>query len=129
MSPISDDIEYRIDFADVFQGVVIEVDKLLYVEAQNPLTAASAPCDDDIPANLTRANCSPSNRLRPPYRARGHSASLKTAVIEESLPCSYLFELQYATLKANGHGVSPIIGLELSDDVPYMEIDRRFGNS
>jgi hypothetical protein len=55
--------------------------------------------------------------------------SLKTAVIEEALPCSYLFELQYATLKANGHGVSSIIGLELSDDVPYMEIDRRFGNS
>jgi hypothetical protein len=40
-----------------------------------------------------------------------------------------LFEFQEATLKADGHGVGPIIGLEFFDDVPDMEIDRRFGNS
>jgi hypothetical protein len=41
----------------------------------------------------------------------------------------YLFELQEATLKADGYGVGPIICLELFDDVPDMEIDCRFGNS
>jgi hypothetical protein len=39
-----------------------------------------------------------------------------------------LFEFQEATSKANGHGVGPVICLELFDDVPDMEIDRRFGN-
>jgi hypothetical protein len=40
-----------------------------------------------------------------------------------------LFELQEATSKADGHRVSPVICLELVDDVPDMEIDRRFGTS
>ena len=40
-----------------------------------------------------------------------------------------LFEFQEATSKADGHGVGPVICLELFDDVPDMEIDRRFGNS
>ena len=39
-----------------------------------------------------------------------------------------LFEFQEATSKANGHGVGSVICLELFDDVPDMEIDRRFGN-
>jgi hypothetical protein len=42
---------------------------------------------------------------------------------------SCLFELQEATSKADGHGVGSVICLELFDDVPDMEIDRRFGNS
>ena len=42
---------------------------------------------------------------------------------------SLLFELQEATSKADGHGVGPIICLELFDDVPDMEIDRRYTNS
>jgi hypothetical protein len=37
--------------------------------------------------------------------------------------------MQEATSKANGHGVSPIICLELFNDIPNMEIDRRFANS
>jgi hypothetical protein len=41
----------------------------------------------------------------------------------------YLFEFQEATSKAYGHGVRPVICLELVDDVPDMEIDRRFRNS
>ena len=42
---------------------------------------------------------------------------------------SCLFELQETTSKADGHGVSPVICLELVDDVPDMEINRRFANS
>jgi hypothetical protein len=42
---------------------------------------------------------------------------------------SCLFEFQQTTSKADGHGVSPIIGLELFDDVPDMEIDRRFADA
>src|SRR4051812_32720648 len=39
----ADDIENQIDFADVFQGVVVEVDKLLCAEVESRLAAASAP--------------------------------------------------------------------------------------
>src|SRR5262252_8345502 len=35
----ADDIENQIDFADVFQGVVIEVDELLSAEVESRLTA------------------------------------------------------------------------------------------
>ena len=42
---------------------------------------------------------------------------------------SYLFELQEATSKADGHGVGPVICLELFDDIPDMKIDRRFGDT
>jgi hypothetical protein len=42
---------------------------------------------------------------------------------------SCLFELQEATSKADRYGVGPIICLELVDDVPDMETDRRFANS
>src|SRR5262247_1800247 len=50
----ADDIENQIDFADVFQGVVIEVDELLCAEVESRLTAASAPGADDVRADLTR---------------------------------------------------------------------------
>src|SRR5205809_1410850 len=49
----ADDIENQIDFADVFQGVVIEVDELLCAEVESRLTAASAPGADDVRADLT----------------------------------------------------------------------------
>src|SRR3954465_13857225 len=39
----ADDIENQIDFADVFQGVVVEVDELLCAEVESRLAAASAP--------------------------------------------------------------------------------------
>src|SRR5262247_4148226 len=50
----ADDIENQIDFADVFQGVVIEVDELLCAEVESRLTAASAPGADDVRAGLMR---------------------------------------------------------------------------
>src|SRR5215467_8021939 len=49
----ADDIENQIEFADVFQGVVIEIDELLRAEVESPLTAASAPSADDVRAGLT----------------------------------------------------------------------------
>jgi hypothetical protein len=42
---------------------------------------------------------------------------------------SRLFELEEAASKADGHGVGSVICLELFDNVPDMEIDRRFANS
>src|SRR5262249_29461735 len=39
----ADDIENQIDFADIFHGVVIEVDELLCAEVESCLTAGSAP--------------------------------------------------------------------------------------
>src|SRR5262244_1380629 len=49
----ADDIENQIDFADVFQGFVIEVDELLCAEVESRLTAARAPGADDVRAGLT----------------------------------------------------------------------------
>src|SRR5947207_2654327 len=49
----ADDIENQIDFTDVLQGVVIEVDQLLCAELESRLTAASAPGADDVRAGLT----------------------------------------------------------------------------
>src|SRR5258708_34365734 len=72
----ADDIENQIDPADVFQGVVIEVDELLCAEVESRLTHASAPGADDICAGLTcelprhRAHCTgataPQAALPPP---------------------------------------------------------------
>src|ERR1051325_7598723 len=44
----AEDIENQIDFADVFQGVVIEVEELLCSEVESRLTASSVPCADDV---------------------------------------------------------------------------------
>src|SRR5262245_894805 len=49
----ADDIDNQLDLADVFQGVVIEVDELLCAEVESRLTAASAPGADDVRAGLT----------------------------------------------------------------------------
>src|SRR5438876_6298500 len=49
----AEDIENQIDFADVFQGVVIELDELLCSEVESRLTAAGAPGADDVRAGLT----------------------------------------------------------------------------
>src|SRR5207249_5816743 len=49
----ADDIENQIDLADVFQGVVIEVDEFLCAEVESHLTAGSAPGPDDVRAGLT----------------------------------------------------------------------------
>src|SRR5246500_1770523 len=82
----ADDIENQIDFADVFQGVVIEVDELLCAEVESRLTAASAPGADDIRAGLT---CELA-RHRTDYAGRTvHEDALprvKAAVLEQPLP-------------------------------------------
>src|ERR1700752_4776351 len=44
----AEDIENQIDLADVFQGVVIEVDELLCAEVESRLTGGSAPGADDV---------------------------------------------------------------------------------
>src|SRR5215813_11002519 len=48
----AEDIENQIDFADVFQGVVIEVDELLRAEVESRLTGSSPPGADDVRAGL-----------------------------------------------------------------------------
>src|SRR5215813_9792858 len=49
----AEDIENQIDFADVFQGVFIEVDELLSAEVESRLTRGGAPGADDVRAGLT----------------------------------------------------------------------------
>src|SRR5258707_9181484 len=82
----ANDIENQIDFADVFQGVVIEVDELLCAEVESRLTAASAPGADDVRPGLT---CELA-RHRTDYAGRAvHEDALpplKAAVLEQPLP-------------------------------------------
>src|SRR5262250_1191938 len=82
----TEDIENQIDFADVFQGVVIKVDELLCAEVQSRLTASSAPGADDVRAGLT---CELA-RHRTDYAGRTvHEDALprvKPAVLEQPLP-------------------------------------------
>src|SRR6516225_7004604 len=82
----ADDIENQIDFADVFQGVVVYVDELLCAEVESRLTAASAPGADDVRAGLT---CELA-RHRTDYAGRTvHEDALpctKAAVLEQPLP-------------------------------------------
>src|ERR1043165_21082 len=47
-------IKNQIDPADIFPGVVIEVDELLRAEIESRLTVWGAPGADDIGAGLTR---------------------------------------------------------------------------
>ena len=66
----ADDIEHQIDAADVFQGVVLEVDELLRAEVERLLTVGGASGADDVGAGLIVRVASPSTRLRRPRRAR-----------------------------------------------------------
>ena len=50
----ADDIKHQIDSADVFQGVVLEVDELLRAEVERLLTVGRASGADDIRASLAR---------------------------------------------------------------------------
>src|SRR5690242_5089782 len=50
----ADDIENQIDFADVFQRVVLKVDELLSAEVERLLTVGSASGADDVRTELTR---------------------------------------------------------------------------
>src|SRR6266550_9385646 len=82
----ADDIEDQIDFADVFQGVVIEVDELLRAEVERRLTPAGTPGADDVRAGLTRELA----RHRTDYTGRTvHEDALprlKAAMLEQPLP-------------------------------------------
>ena len=82
----AEDIENQIDPADIFQGVVIEVDELLCTEVESRLTAGGAPGADDVRASLTREL----GRHRTDYSGRAvYEDSLprmKAAVLEQSLP-------------------------------------------
>src|SRR5262249_61156233 len=49
----AEDIKTQIAPADIFQGVVLEVDELLRAEVERLLTAGSAPGADDVGAGLT----------------------------------------------------------------------------
>src|SRR5499427_1470649 len=84
----AEDIEHQIDPADIFQGVVIEVDELLCAEVESRLTAGSAPGADDVRAGLT---CE-LGRHRTDYAGRAvHEDALprtKAAVLEQPLPRS-----------------------------------------
>jgi hypothetical protein len=50
----TDDIENQIDSADVFQGVVVEVDELLRAEVERLLAVSGATGGDDVGAELSR---------------------------------------------------------------------------
>src|SRR5215467_5699961 len=84
----AEDIEHQIDSADVFQGVVLEVDELLGAEVEHLLTVGSASRTDDVGAGLTcelgyhRTDCA--------GRAVHEDAlpRVKVAVLEQSLPRS-----------------------------------------
>src|SRR5499425_1841007 len=82
----AEDIENQIDSADIFQGVVLEVDELLRAEVERRLTTGSAPGADDVGAGLTcELGCH-----RTDYAGRTvHQDALprlKAAVLEQPLP-------------------------------------------
>ena len=82
----ADDIENQMDFADVFEVVVVEVDEPLRAEVERLLTVGGASGADDVGAELTcerrhhRTDCA--------GRAVHEDAlpRLKVAVLEQSLP-------------------------------------------
>ena len=82
----AEDIENQIDSADIFQGVVLEVDELLRAEVERRLTVGSAPGADDVGAGLS---CELGHH-RTDYAGRAvHEDALarpKAAVLEQSLP-------------------------------------------
>src|SRR5436190_9351625 len=82
----AEDIENQIDPADIFQGVVIEVDELLCAEVESRLTAASAPSADDVRAGLT---CQLARHRTDHAGCTVHEDTLprvKAAVLEQPLP-------------------------------------------
>src|SRR5215475_4748889 len=82
----TDDIEHQIDAADVFQGVVVEVDELLRAEVERLLTVGRASGADDVGAGLARELRD--HRTDCAGRAVREDAlpRLKAAVLEQSLP-------------------------------------------
>jgi hypothetical protein len=95
----ADDIENQIDSADVFQGVVVEVDELLRTEVEHLLAVGSATGAEYAAAELT---CE--LRHHRPDCAGGavHEHTLprlKATVYEQPLPCR-----QSRNWQARAHG-------------------------
>src|ERR687888_2758321 len=86
MEAPADDVEDQIDVADVFQGVVVEVDKLPRAEVERLLTVGGASGADDVGAGRTcelrhhRPDCA-GRAVRDYALPRP-----KAAVLEKSLP-------------------------------------------
>src|SRR4051794_35204363 len=82
----ADDVEHQVDVADVFQGVVVEVDELLRAEVERFLAVSGAPGADDVGAGLT---CELRHH-RPDCAGRAVREDtlpcLEVAVVEQSLP-------------------------------------------
>ena len=82
----AEDVENQVDSADVFQGVVVEVDELVRAEVERRLPAGGAPGADDVGAGLT---CE-LGRHRTDCAGRAvHEDALprpETAVLEQTLP-------------------------------------------
>src|SRR5262249_15989439 len=82
----AEDIENQIDFADVFQGVVLEVDELLRAEVERRLTVGAASGTDDVGARLA-AHRAYHRTGRAGRAVQEHGLPrLKAAVLEQSLP-------------------------------------------
>src|SRR5262245_56380646 len=83
----ADEIEYQINAADVFQGVVLEVDELLRAEVESLLTVSGASGADDVGA---RQSCELRHH-RPNCAGRAVRDDAlpcpKATVLEQSLPC------------------------------------------
>src|SRR6185369_16863127 len=84
----ADEIEHQIDAADVFQGVVLEVDELLRAEVERVLTVGGASGADDVGARQSREL----RHHRPDCAGRAVRDDAlpcpKAAVLEQSLPRS-----------------------------------------
>ena len=78
----AEDIENQIDFADIFQGVVIEVDELLRAEVESRLTAGSVPGANDgglLGSRLYSCDPTPFPFLSAPRRRTPPERALKRA--------------------------------------------------
>ena len=84
----ADEIEHQIDFANVFQGLAVEVDELVRAEVQRPLTVGGAAGADHVGAELT---CELRHH-RPDRAGRAVRDDTlpcpKATVLEQSLPRS-----------------------------------------
>src|SRR5947207_8731670 len=82
----AEDIENQIDWADVFEGDVLEVDELVRAEVERRLTVGGASGADDVGAGLAREL----GYHRTDYAGRAVSEDAlprpETAVLEQSLP-------------------------------------------
>src|SRR6476660_7811420 len=82
----ADDVEHQVDAADVFQGVVLEVDELVRAEVERLLAVGGPPGADDVGAGLAcelrhhRPDCA-GRAVRDDGLPR-----TKAAVVEQSLP-------------------------------------------